>query len=220
MRNNHVAKEIQYIRDVFAPENASLKSVRENLDKSLAHMQIGADEGKILQFLATIIGAEKIVEIGSLAGYSSIWMARALPDNGRLFALELDQERARKIEKNYKLAGVDSKTSVIIGEAKDTLPALEKYGPFDMVFIDADKSGYCEYLDWAEKNIRKGGLIVGDNTFLFGTVHEDEIPAESDVSKTSHKIMREFNKRLADPKKYMAIMLPTEEGMAVAQKLF
>ena len=104
------------------------------------------------------------------------------------------------------------------GDALDVLPQLSKEGPFDMVFIDADKLNYLRYLDWAEENVRKGGLIVGDNTFLFDAVWRDD-PVDR-VRQTARDAMRDFNRRLADPQKYCGILLPTQEGMTVALKLF
>lgn len=95
---------------------------------------------------------------------------------------------------------------------------IEKEGPFDMAFIDADKLNYLHYLDWAERNVRKGGLIIGDNTFLFDAVWKEGPVGR--VRGTARHAMREFNKRLADPEKYLGILLPTEEGMTIAVKLF
>ena len=96
------------------------------------------------------------------------------------------------------------------------LNTLQLPDEIDMVFIDADKGGYCEYLDWADKNVKSGGLIVADNTLLFNTVHLDQ--PRQDVSKRSWKIMREFNERLSNQKKYDSIIIPSTEGLSVAIK--
>ena len=217
MRKNTVPKKIQYIRDIFAHEDENLANVALSLSTQERGMQIGADEGKILYTLVRMIKARKIIELGVLNGYSSIWIARALPDNGILYSLEKDTQRIKICENNFRSCGVSDKIELISGPALDSLSMLENKGPFDMIFIDADKGNYCKYLDWAEKNIKSGGLIVADNTFLFGAVCDD---ADKEVKPAMIKIMQEFNLRLSDPQKYSAIMIPTHEGLTVAVKEF
>jgi len=217
LRVQEPSKRIEYIRDVFAQTDNNLENVGNDLPDNEKRMQIGADEGKTLYTLARMINAKKIVEIGVLNGYSSIWMARALPDGGKLYALEKSKERAKICRDNFAKCSVAEKTEVIQGEALSNLDELSAKAPFDMVFIDADKGNYCNYLDWAEKNTRKGGLIVGDNTFLFGAVYGDNF--RNQPEKTI-KVMQEFNKRLSDSDKYSSIMIPTSEGMTVAVKEF
>jgi caffeoyl-CoA O-methyltransferase len=199
-----------YIRQTFAPETPALQKARAEGDIS-----ISPETGKLLQTLIRLGGVRKIVEIGTLAGYSALWMAGALPEDGVLVTLEKDSARAGVAKKNV---AENKKIRLIEGDALETLPALEKDGPFDMIFIDADKLHYVRYLDWAEKNVRKGGLIVGDNTFLFDAVWKDG-PVER-VRDTARAAMREFNRRLADPEKYTGIMLDTPEGLTIAVKLF
>ena len=211
------SRRLDYIREVFAQTDDSLSNVGQDLPNSEKRMQIGAEEGKTLYTLARMINARKIVEIGVLNGYSSIWMARALPEDGMLYALEKSKERANICTDNFEKCNVANNTTVIQGEALSNLEELSSKGKFDMVFIDADKGNYCNYLDWAEQNIRKGGLIVGDNTFLFGSVYGDNVRNQPE---TTIKTMQEFNERLSDAKKYSSIMLPTIEGMTVAVKEF
>lgn len=208
----------EYIRSVFAQEDDALSNVGNNLPPEERKMQIGAEEGKILFTLARMINAKKIVEIGVLSGYSSIWIARALPEDGKLWSLEKNSQRFDQCRENFKKCGVDDKVALVEGDAHISLEKIAHEGPFDMVFIDADKKGYCKYLDWAEKNIRKGGIIVGDNTFLFGAVYDN--PERDNINPEMTKIMQEFNLRLSDNKKFSAIMLPTGEGMTVAVKEF
>ncbi len=216
MRNTNTAKD-HYIESTFALEDKPLSNVVFTLRLDEAHMQISPIEGKTLQTLIKMVGAKKIVEIGTLAGYSSIWMARALPEGGRLYAVEVDKTKETRILDNIKKCGVADKIELIIGKALDILPTLEQYGPFDAVFIDADKAGYVNYLEWAEQNVRKGGLIIGDNTFLFGAVYGDN---SRGMKPEVIEIMQEFNERLANPAKYTSIILPTAEGMTVAVKNF
>jgi hypothetical protein len=217
MRNRHHSNKENYIKSVFAQEDLALGKVISSLREDEAHMQISPVEGKILYMLVQMVGARKIIEIGTLAGYSSIWMARALPQDGRLYAIEIDYKKEARIRDNFSKCKVESKIELTIGKAIEILPKVEHLAPFDVVFIDADKVNYLNYLDWAEKNIRKGGLIIGDNSLLFGTVYGDN---SRDINPQTVKIMQEFNLRLANPDKYSSIILPTSDGMTVAIKNF
>lgn len=217
MRNISNPEKENYIKSVFADEGKALSEVISTLREDERHMQISPVEGKILHTLVKMVGAEKIVEIGSLGGYSAIWMARALPQEGKLYALEVDYKKETRILNNFAKCGVSGKTELMIGKAKDLLPSLEDKAPFDVVFIDADKANYVNYLDWAEQHVRKGGLIIGDNTFLFGAVYGDNT---KDIAPETVKTMQEFNLRLANPEKYTSILLPTTEGLTVAVKEF
>lgn len=217
MRKEEITARLQYIRDVFAPEDDLLKSIRNSAPESVREIQLGAEEAQILEVLIALSGAKKIVEIGVLAGYSASCMAKALSDDGIIYAIEKSEEMAKIIRENIIKAGNDKKIKLLVGDALEILPFLEDKAPFDMVFIDADKGNYCKYLDWAEKNVRLGGLIIGDNTFLFGGVYGGN---ERKVSENSKQAMLEFNSRLADKSKYTSILLPTVEGMTVAVKRF
>jgi len=175
-------------------------------------MQLGPEEGKILQILIKLANVKTVIEIGTYVGYSTIWIARALPENGHVTAIEKNADSAAQAQANFKNAGLDQKITLKQGEAHTILANLNIQP--DMVFIDADKGGYMDYLHWADTNLRPGGLLVADNTFLFGSVYEDSPP--ENISKNSWKVMRAFNQNVA--KNYDSIMLPTEEGMVVARK--
>lgn len=203
-----------YIQKVFALESEKLKAIRAATTDPNDQISIHPQEGKLLQFLIRLSGAKKIIEVGTLAGYSTQWMLEALPPDGHIFTLEMDPVRAVLAQKNLSSPQV----TLVTGDARETLPALGAHAPFDMAFIDADKVGYLDYLDGVEKLVRKGGLIVGDNTFLFDSIWKDE-PVDR-VRNTALKAMRAFNERLADPQKYTGILLPTQEGMTVAVKNF
>ena len=215
---------LTYIRQTFAPEDSLLQQVSENLKAEFPQLhaiQIGAEEGKLLQMLVCMAGVRTIVEVGSLAGYSALWMARGLPEGGMLHAINSDPAHARLARQHFAMSEVVDRLTLHEGDAKQILPTLEGEAPFDMIFIDADKGGYAHYLDWAEANIRKGGLIVGDNTLLFGHVIAQEQPiGDKTPTKKAWNAMREFNQRLADPARYRSILIPTAEGLTVAQKLF
>lgn len=201
-----------YIRKTFAPETDQQRRARPDTKGDIS---IYPEEGKFLQTLIRLGNIKKIIEIGTFTGYSALWMAEALPDDGLICTIEKDADRANVARKN--LAG-QSKVRLMEGDALHILNTLKDHDPFDMAFIDADKLNYCHYLDWAEKHIRKGGLIVGDNTFLFDATWKDG-PVDR-VRKTARTAIRTFNIRLADPVKYTGILLNTPEGMTVAVKNF
>lgn len=220
MRIEDVSPRIQYIRDLFAPEDEVLSNATDDLDPQRAVIQIGAEEGKLLQLLAKMNNVQTIVELGTLVGYSTIWLARALPDGGQVYTIEGNVDHYELAQRNFQKAGLENKITPILGRADTVLEELAEKAPFDMIFIDADKISYSKYLTWAEANIKKGGLIVADNTFLSEAVYMDTIPGNIRVKPSTHAAMKEFNKRLSDPSKYDSIMLPTAVGLTIAIKKF
>jgi predicted O-methyltransferase YrrM len=143
------------------------------------YVAVSAPLGKVLHRLARIHGARRILEIGTLGGYSTIWLARALPSGGRLVSLEFDPRHAEVARKNLAHAGVADKVDVRIGRALDLLPALEADERFDLVFIDADKPSTPEYFRWATTLTREGGVIVVDNVVRDGKVIDESGSDES-----------------------------------------
>jgi predicted O-methyltransferase YrrM len=206
--------KLDYIRQVFAPETEALKELRLQTTHVNDQISIYPEEGKLLQVLIRLGKIKRIVEIGCLSGYSALWMAAALPPDGEIITIEKDAVRATRAKANL----TDPRIKLMTGDALQVLQSLSAQAPFDMVFIDADKLNYNNYLEWAEKNIRQGGLIVGDNSLLFDAVWMAETPLR--VRQTALTAMREFNRRLADPDKYTGILLPTAEGMTIAVKNF
>lgn len=207
-----------YIRQLFAVETPALKEVRSTLTADNDQIAVEPEDGKFLQLLIRLVGAKKIVEIGTLAGYSALWIAGALPEDGHLYTIEKDEQRLVKSTTNLQKHDLKRQITLLPGAALDVLPTLVGKGPFDIVFIDADKLNYLHYLDWAENNVRTGGLIIADNTFLSDAVWDDA-PKER-VRDTARETMREFNRRLADSSRYHSIMLPTPAGMTIGQKIF
>lgn len=156
-----------YISKLFAPEDDALKSARaEMLRAGLPEINVSASEGKVLHVLARIIGAKRILEIGTLGAYSTIWLARALPPDGKLITLEINPRYAAVARRNLKRANLLQKVDVKVGPALESLSRLETEGEalFDLVFIDADKEGYPKYLRKAVPLLREGGLVLADNT--------------------------------------------------------
>ncbi|MFP3853319.1 MAG: O-methyltransferase, partial [Anaerolineales bacterium] len=169
------------------------------------------EEAAFLHFLVAATGAKKVVEVGTLGGYSGIWIARALPADGRLITLEVDEKHARVASENFEKAGVANKVEVRVGDAHQMLPDLEARGPFDFVFIDANKDGYPAYLEWALSNLELGGVVAAHNAFAFGGKIINEDPIDKSV-----EIMRRFNQQLAQDPRLVATIFPAGDGMAVA----
>lgn len=163
----------RYIADLFAPDDPALQAALEaSAAAGLPPIQVAPNQGKLLQILARLQGARRILEIGTLGGYSTIWLARALPADGRLITLELDPKHAEVARGNIARAGLDRVVDLRLGRALDLLPriAAEGMGPFDLIFIDADRPNNPDYFAWALRLARRGSLIVIDNVVRGGMV--------------------------------------------------
>ena len=202
------------IAQQFAPEDDGLRSALASAKEAgLPEIQISPIQGKFLQLLAAMCNAHKILEIGSLAGYSGIWLARALPAGGRLITLELDPIHANVVRQSFERAGVSDRTEVRVGKALDTLPQLQNEAPFDLVFIDADKPPYPQYLDWALRLTRPGSIIVADNCIRGGAAFQspkDEYSAG----------IAEYDQRIANDPRLVSLALAMDDdytdGFAIA----
>ncbi|CAN5718179.1 O-methyltransferase [soil metagenome] len=206
-----------YICDLVASEDDALKATVESLEKnSIPQISISASQGKFLQVLAKLCNAKRILEIGTLAGYSTIWMARALPNDGKLISLEYEQLHADVATENMKRAGLENTVEIRVGKAIDLLPELAKENMlFDMIFIDADKAPYAEYFEWALKLSHPGTLIIADNVIREGKVLEEN-PDDERVAG-----VHRFNKLLATTKEVTASIIQNvgakeHDGMAIA----
>ena len=150
-----------YITDLFGRKDDALKHIQYETDRnSMPDISLEPFEGRLLQLLAEMVGAKKIVEIGTLAGYSGTWLARALPDHGKLITVEVSSKHANVARANFENAGLSGKVEVRQGDAHDILNKLSSQAPFDMVFIDADKDRYPFYLDWAIANLALDAATV------------------------------------------------------------
>jgi predicted O-methyltransferase YrrM len=159
----------RYIAERFIPEDAALEeALRDSERAGLPPIAVSATQGKWLHLMARAMGARRILEIGTLGGYSGIWLGRALPKGGRLITLELDAAHAEVARRNFVRAGLGDAIEVRLGPALQTLPTVR--GPFDLVFIDADKPGYTDYFGWAVRLARPGALIIADNVVRNGAV--------------------------------------------------
>ncbi|MBG9798214.1 O-methyltransferase [Brevibacillus laterosporus] len=167
----------QYFNSMLLPSDPILDEVLQaNAKAGMPAIDVAPNQGKLLYLLAKIRGAKKILEIGTLGGYSSIWLARALPQDGQLISLEYEQSFAHIAEENVKKAGLAEKVSILVGPALETLPTLQEKGMtgFDMIFIDADKQNNPHYLQWALKLCNPGAIILGDNVVRDGEVIHPE----------------------------------------------
>jgi len=166
----------EYVSGLVVKPDAALDSaLASTAAAGMPPIAVSAAQGKLLHLIARMIGAQRILEVGTLGGYSTIWMARALPEGGRLISLEIDPRHAEVARANLAGAGVDGVAEVRIGAALDTLPKLaeENVGPFDLVFIDADKANIPEYFTWGLKLARPGAVIIVDNVIRNGAVLDD-----------------------------------------------
>ncbi|MFD0295466.1 O-methyltransferase [Streptomyces sp. NPDC127118] len=157
---------------LVGPDEALDAAVEASDGAGLPAMQVAANQGKLLNLLARLQGARTVLEIGTLGGYSTIWLARALPEGAKVVTLEADPAYAEVARANIERAGLADVVEIRVGRALDTLPELaaEGYGPFDVVFIDADKPSNPDYLAWSLKLTRPGSLIVADNVVRDGEV--------------------------------------------------
>jgi predicted O-methyltransferase YrrM len=163
----------QFINGLLAPGDAVLEAtLRDAAAAGLPAIQLAPNQGKLLAVLARAIGARRILEIGTLGGYSTIWLARALPPGGSIVTLEADARHAEVARGNLARAGLSEVVEVRVGPALQSLPQLAAggHGPFDLVFIDADKENMVGYLEWALRLTRPGSLIIGDNVVRGGAV--------------------------------------------------
>ena len=159
----------RYFADLLiAPDPTLNAAIEGSRAAGLPEIAVAPNQGKLLWLMARACGARRILEIGTLGGYSAIWLARALPDGGKLTTLEFDAKHAEVARASLARAGLEDRAEVITGPALETLPKLS--GPFDFVFIDANKDGYPDYFRWAVKLARKGSVIVADNVVREGEV--------------------------------------------------
>jgi predicted O-methyltransferase YrrM len=160
---------------IVKPDSALDSALASTAAAGMPPIAVSAAQGKLLHLIARMLRAERILEVGTLGGYSTIWMARALPADGRIISLEIDPRHAEVARANLARAGVDGVAEVRIGAALDALPKLaeEDGGPFDLMFIDADKANIPEYFRWGVKLTRPGGVIIVDNVIRNGAVLDD-----------------------------------------------
>jgi|SoiMethySBSTD1v2_1073268.scaffolds.fasta_scaffold36295_7 predicted O-methyltransferase YrrM len=207
----------KYIESLFVEHDPVLEQNLADADASgLPQIQVSPNQGKLLYLLAKISGARRVLEIGTLGGYSTTWFARALPEGGVLISLELDRQHAQVARTNVDRSGVGQRVTIEVGPAAVTLARLiaQRPEPFDLIFIDADKPGYSTYLDLSLRLSRPGTVILADNLIRDGAVL-DEAPAEDNA-----RAARVFNAKLAADQRLESIIIPVlgkkVDGMSIS----
>lgn len=214
MDSNLLDQLNEYVTHLYAQEDAVLQAAQRNASENgLRAMHIKPFEGRLLQFLAELIGAQKIVEIGTLAGYSGIWLARALPEDGKLYTLDMDAKHIQIAQENFENAGLADKVEIRQGIALESLESLRTEAPFDMVFIDADKVSYPQYLAWAVENVRSGGLITAHNALT-----SDGRPRVFPPFAEGDQQVVEYNQAIAEDERLSSFIIGMGAGLAVARK--
>lgn len=218
MNHNQWTAVDQYFNDVLVPSDPALDAaLQASTSAGLPPINVAPNQGKLLHILALTCGAQSILEIGTLGGYSTIWLARALPAGGRLVSLEFDPRHAEVARSNLDRAGLSDVVEVRVGKALDSLPQLaaEARDPFDLIFIDADKQSTAEYFEWAVKLARRGSLIIVDNVVRNGAV------TNADSDDSSVQGIRRFMAALKAEPRVRATALQTVgskgyDGLAIA----
>jgi caffeoyl-CoA O-methyltransferase len=202
----------EYIVTLFAPEDELLGALREEADRTgLPPTAISPDAGRFLQVLLRATAARRVLEVGTLGGYSAIWMARALPADGRLITIEREERHAALAERYVARAGLASVVQISRGRALDVLPSLDGE-EFDLVFLDADRPPLATYFEWALRLVRPGGVIVAHNALLGGRVAN----AESRGDDEDVRAVRDLNARIAVDPRVASILVPAYDGFLVA----
>src|SRR5579863_1281540 len=206
-----------YIESLFVPGDPILAAnIEAARAAGLPQIAVSANQGKLLYLLARIAGAKRILEIGTLGGYSTTWLARALPADGVLVTLELEAKHAQVARRSLERAGLGSKVDIRVGPANDSLRNLIRLGgePFDFIFIDADKAGYVEYLELSLQLSRRGTMILADNVIRGGLVMAGNPPDAADRGA------RAYNDAIARDPRLESLILPIVrrrvDGLAIS----
>ncbi|OLB12752.1 MAG: hypothetical protein AUH07_07275 [Gemmatimonadetes bacterium 13_2_20CM_70_9] len=202
----------RYVTELFAPEDPVLSAIRARHDTlKLPPIHISPDEGKLLYVLLRAVAAARVLELGSLAGYSGVWLARALTTRGTLTTIEIDARHAALARQAYVEAGVAERVRLIEGAALDVLPTLAP--GFDAVFVDADKAPLAQYFEWSVRLLRPGGLLLCDNAFFHGAVVD---PGDHSAEAEG---VRAFNRLAASDPRVVAAVAPIRDGLVIGVKL-
>ena len=208
---------VEYATELYAAESDTHRWIEEEMEaRGLPSIQISALEGRILGLLARMSDATRVLEIGTLGGYSGLWILSSLSEEAELVTLEKEEAHAELAREAFRRAGVDDRVEVRVGDAPEVLEEMAVAGrraepSFDMAFVDADKENYPLYLDRLTALMRPGGLVTADNVFWDGRVVD-----ESD-RETSTQAIREFNRRLAEDDAFEAAVIPVRDGLSVAR---
>jgi len=202
----------RYVTELFAVEDSGLAAIRaRHAAENLPPIHISPDEGKLLHVLLLAVEATTVLEIGSLGGYSGVWLARALPPHGRLTTIEKDPRHAALARRAFDETGLAARVRLIEGAALEVLPTLAP--GFDAVFVDADKEPLPQYFDWSMRLLRRGGLLLCDNAFFHGAAIDDNDRSPAALG------VREFNRLAAADPRLVSTIVPVRDGLLVGLKV-
>jgi caffeoyl-CoA O-methyltransferase len=198
---------LEHLARLHAPHDAALDTAfRASQLHGIPGIQVGPHEGALLGWLLRGMEASRVIEIGTLAGFSAIHLARALRPVGRLYTLEISENHAAIARDNLRAAGLEDRAEVMLGDALSSLAALAPRGPFDVIFVDADKGRYDQYARWAIEHLRPGGVLIADNVLFFGRLLDDHPEAAA---------MRRFHEVAAQH--LDTALVPTPDGLLVGR---
>lgn len=201
----------EYVNDVFVREDEMLAFVRQQTaEHGLPQINLQPHEGLMVQLFVRMCAARKVVEVGALAGYSAIWIARALPDDGRLITIDKSSEHCALARAHIQRAGLADKVSVLQGDGRQILDKLAVDAPFDALFVDADKVSYPHYFSWAAENLRLGGIVMAHNAFWGGQILNPH-------SEDDYGLVR-FNQMLAEHPAFESTIIEVGDGLALGVK--
>ena len=212
--------EEKYIREHSTPRGAALEWIEKqtNIRTNHARMLSGAVQGRFLTMLVQMLGARKVLELGTFTGYSAVCLAMGLPEDGHLDTLEVNDELEDLVLEGFSRAGLSGKITLHIGDAVETLKRLSRdmHGAgdlYDMVYIDANKREYCEYYELVFGMVRPGGFILADNVLWDGKVFEDPMPQDRQTLGISR-----FNDMVASDPRVESVILPLRDGLNIIRK--
>ncbi len=197
---------VAYVDDLHAACNPAQRIAFDAPElHAMPAIQLGLSEGKLLTLLMRMVGAGKVVEVGTLAGFSALRLAAGMPDDGVIWTFESDPRHAQVARENIRSAALRQRVEIVEGPASERLSSIEGEGPFDVVFLDADKESYPTYGRWAHRHLRSGGLLIADNAYLFGELLQDHVAGDA---------MRQFHEETA--RNFESVCVPTPDGMVIA----
>jgi predicted O-methyltransferase YrrM len=204
-----------YVIDLFKPIDNTLKEIKNrSVENGLPEIQVGPMDGLHLEVITRAIGAKKAVEIGTLGGYSGVSICRGMGPEGILHTFEFSEVHAKVAAESFRKSGFERNVEIHVGPALLNLPRITKFGPFDLIFIDANKEDYPNYLRWAAENLRVGGVVLGDNTFAFGEIAESQYDKKPSVAA-----LRAFNRECAQGGRFRSTIIPTNQGLTFGVKI-
>lgn len=215
MQTRAEGKTLEYMTRTFVQEPDYIERIRAEGERRRAGMQVSSYEGALLAWVVSISGAKRVLEVGTFMGYSTLWMASALPEDGHITSLEADASHAHQAREHIHHSPCAKQVDVVHTDGLAWFAAQPQKPTYDLVFIDADKRNYANYLRAALPLLNPRGWVVGDNTLLFGALSGDAPDAASTEAKAA---MLQFNDMLADPMEFDGMLLPTPEGLTVARR--